>query len=75
MDHIAALLHFNKMIVKCFGHKSVPRDFPAEDLTPEYEHYPGHTNEEGQYNAYEVCLPSGDDLDPLPTLEKGLHLC
>jgi hypothetical protein len=40
---IAARLHFDNMIVEHIGPKSVPGDFPAEDLTPEYEHYRGHT--------------------------------
>ncbi len=37
--HIAAQLHFDNMITERFGRKSVPGDFPVEDLTPEYEHY------------------------------------
>jgi hypothetical protein len=59
------------MITKRIGRKSVPGDFPVEDLTPEYEHYHGHTIEEGPDNAYEEGLPDDDDLDPLPMLEAG----
>jgi hypothetical protein len=59
------------MIIECIGCKSVPGDLPAEDLTPEYEHYCGHTIEEGQDNAYEKGLPDDDDLDPLLTPEAG----
>jgi hypothetical protein len=46
-------------------------DFPAEELTPEYEHYHGHTIEEGPDNAYEEGLPNNVILDPLPTPETG----
>jgi hypothetical protein len=46
MVQIAARLHFDNMIVERIGPKSVPGDFPAEDLTPEYEHYRGHTIDE-----------------------------
>ena len=35
---IAVRLHFDNMITERFGRKSVPGDFPVEDLTPEYEH-------------------------------------
>jgi hypothetical protein len=68
---IAAQLHFNTMITECIGRKSVPGDFPVEDLTLEYEHYHGHTIEEGLDNAYEEDLPDNNDLDPLPTPEAG----
>jgi hypothetical protein len=71
MVQIAARLHFDNMITKCIGHKSAPGDFPAEDLTTEYEHYHGHTIKEGPENAYEEGLPDDDDLGPLPTLEAG----
>jgi hypothetical protein len=71
MVQIAVQLHFDNLITKCIGRKSVPGDFPAEDLTPEYEHYRGHTIEEGPDNAYEEGLPDNDDLDLLPTLEAG----
>jgi hypothetical protein len=69
--HIAARSHFDKMIIEPIGHKSIPGDFPVEDLTPEYEHYCGHTIEEGQDNAYEEGLPDNDNLDPLTTPEAG----
>ncbi len=59
------------MITECIGHKSVPGDFPTEDLTPEYEHYHGHSLEEDTDNAYEEGLPDDDNLDPLPTSEAG----
>ena len=59
------------MITKCIGHKSVPGDFSPKDLTPEYEHYPGHTIKEDTDNAYEEGLPGDDNLDPLPMLEVG----
>jgi hypothetical protein len=71
MVQIAARLHFDNMIVECIGPKSVPGDFPAEDLTPEYEHCHGHTIEEDMDNAYEDGLPDDNDLDPLPTPEAG----
>ncbi len=74
MVHLAAQLHFDKMIIKCISHKSVPGDFPTEDLTPEYEHYHGHTIEEDQDNAYEEGLPDNNDLHPLPTLEAAVGL-
>jgi hypothetical protein len=38
MVQIATQLHFDDMITERIGRKSVPGDFPAEDLTPEYEH-------------------------------------
>jgi hypothetical protein len=63
--------HFENMITKCIGRKSVPGDFPAENLTPEYEHYRGHTMEEGPDNAYEEGSPDKDNLDPLPMPEAG----
>jgi hypothetical protein len=66
---IAAQLHFDNMIAKRI--KSVPGDFPTKDLTPEYEHYHGHTIEEDTENAYEEGLPNEEDLDPLPTPEAG----
>jgi hypothetical protein len=69
--HIAAQLHFDKMIIACIGHKCIPGNFPAEDLTPEYEHYRSHTIEDGQDNAYEEGLLEDDDLDPLPMPEAG----
>jgi hypothetical protein len=59
------------MIVECIGPKSVPGDFPAEDLTPECEHYHGHTIAEDTDNAYEEGLLNDDNLDPLPTPEVG----
>jgi hypothetical protein len=59
------------MIVECIGPKSVPGDFPVEDLTPEYEHYHGHTIAEDTDNAYKEGLPNDDNLDPLPTPETG----
>jgi hypothetical protein len=68
---IAARLHFDNMITKRIGRKSVPGDFPVEDLTPEYEHYRGHTIEEDTDNAYEEGLPNNNDLEPLPTPEAG----
>jgi hypothetical protein len=68
---IAARLHFDNMIAKRIGPKSVPGDFPAEDLTPEYEHYHGHTIEEDTDNAYEEGLPNNNNLDLLPTPEAG----
>jgi hypothetical protein len=68
---ITVWLHFDKMIVEHIGPKSVPGDFPTEDLTPEYEHYQGHTIVEDTDNASEEGLPNNDDLDPLPTLEVG----
>jgi hypothetical protein len=71
MVQIAAQLHVDNMITKRIGHMSVPRDFPVEDLTPEYEHYHGHTIEEVTDNAYEEGLPNDDNLDPLPTPEMG----
>ncbi len=67
---IAVQLHFDNMITKRIGHKSVPWDFPSEDLTPEYEHYHGHTIEEDTDNAYEEGSPDNDNLDPLPTPER-----
>ena len=70
---IAVRLHFDNMITKHIGRKSVPGDFPAEDLTPEYEHYHGHTIEEDTDNAYEEGLPDNDDLDPPPTPEAGVN--
>ncbi len=63
---IAARLHFDNMIVECIGPKSNPGDFLEEDLTPEYEHYRGHTIAEDMDNAYEEGSPDNDDLDPLP---------
>ena len=69
---IAAWLHFDNMIVERIGPKSVPGNFPAEDLTPEYEHYRGHTIEEDTDNAYEEGLPDNDDLD-LPQKPKIGH--
>ncbi len=68
---IAAMVHFDNMIVERIGPKSVPGDFPAEDLTPEYEHYRGHTIAEDTDNAYEEGLPNDNNLDPLPTPEAG----
>jgi hypothetical protein len=70
---IATQLHFDNMITKRIGHKSVPGDFPTEDLTPEYEHYRGHTIKEGTDNAYEEGLPDGGNLDPLPMPEAGAN--
>jgi hypothetical protein len=59
------------MIAERIGPKSVPGDFPAEDLTPEYEHYRGHTIEEDMDNGYEEGSPNNDNLDLLPTPEVG----
>ncbi len=67
----AAQLHFDDMITECIGHKSVKEDFPAEDLTLEYEHYHGHAIKEDTDNACEECSPKNNDLDPLPMLEAG----
>jgi hypothetical protein len=39
-----------------------------EDLTPECEHYHGHTIKEGLDNAYEEGLPDNNGLDLLPVL-------
>jgi hypothetical protein len=71
MVQIAARLHFDNMITKRIGRKSVPGDLPAEDLTPEYEHYHGNIMEEGPDNAYEEDLPDDNYLDLLPTPEVG----
>ena len=71
MVQIAVWVHFDNMIVECIGPKSVPGDFPMEDLTPKYEHYHGHTIAEDTDNAYEEGLPDNDDLDPLPMPEAG----
>ena len=71
MVQIAVWLHFGNMITKRIGRKSVPGDFPVEDLTPEYEHYRGHTIEEDTDNAYEEGLPNNNNLDLLPTPEVG----
>jgi hypothetical protein len=68
---IAAWLHFDNMIVERIGLKSVPGDYPMEDLTPEYEHYRGHTIAADTDNAYEEGSPDDNDLDPLPTTEAG----
>jgi hypothetical protein len=68
MVQIAVWLHFGNMITKRIGRKSV-WDFPAEDLTPEYEHYCGHTIKEDTDNAYGTGFPSDNDLDPLPMPE------
>jgi hypothetical protein len=68
---IAARLHFDNMITKSIGHKSVPGDFPAEDLTPEYEHYYGHTIKEDTDNTYEEDLPNNEVLNLLPPPEVG----
>ncbi len=68
---IAARVHFDNMITKRIGRKSVPGDFPMEDLTPEYEHNRGHTIKEGPDNAYEEGLPNNNNLDLLPTPEVG----
>jgi hypothetical protein len=38
MVQIAARLHFDHIITKPIGPKSVPGDLTTEDLTPEYEH-------------------------------------
>jgi hypothetical protein len=71
MVQIAVWVHFDNMIVECIGPKSVPGDFPAEDLTLEYEHYHGHTIAEDTDNAYEEGSPDDNDLDPLPMLKAG----
>jgi hypothetical protein len=71
MVQIAAQLHFDNIITECIGRKSVPGDFPTEDLTAEYEHCHGHTIKEDTDNAYEEGLPDNDNLDPLPTPEAG----
>ncbi len=68
---IAVQLHFDNMISERIGRKSVPGDFPADDLTPEYEHYHGHTIKEDTDNAYEEGLPDDNDLDLLPMPEVG----
>jgi hypothetical protein len=54
---IAVWLHFDNMIAKRIGPKSVKGDFPAKDLTLEYEHYHGHIIEEDMENAYEEGSP------------------
>ena len=59
------------MIIKHIGPKCIPGGFPAEDLTPEYDQYHGHTNENDVDNAYNKCLPDNNDLYPLPTPEAG----
>ncbi len=71
MVQIAAQLHFDNMISERLGHKSISGDFPVEDLTPEYEHYHGHTIDEDTDNAYEESLPNDNNLDPLQTTEVG----
>jgi hypothetical protein len=71
MVQIAARLYFDNMIVEHISPKSVTGVFPAEDLTPEYEHYCGHTIVEDMDNAYEEGLPNDNDLDPLPTPKAG----
>jgi hypothetical protein len=71
MVQISAQSHFNNMIIKQIGRKSVPGDFSVEDLTLEYEHYRGHTIEEDQDNAYEEGLPNNNNLNPLPTPETS----
>jgi hypothetical protein len=68
---IAERLHFENMISKRIGPKSVRGDFPVEDLTPEYEHYHGNTIEEDTDNAYEEGLPEDDNLELHPMLEAG----
>jgi hypothetical protein len=68
---IAAQLHFNNVITLRIGRKSVPGDFPVEDLTLKYEHYHGQTIEDGQDNAYKEGSSDDDNLDPLPTPEAG----
>jgi hypothetical protein len=69
MVQIAAQLHFDNMITKSIGCESVPGDLTGEDLTPEYEHYRGHTIKKDMDNAYEEGLPNDGGLDPLPTPE------
>ena len=69
--HIALCTHFDKMIIERIGLHSVPGDFPTGDLTPEHEHYHGHTIEDAVGNAYEEGLIDDNDLDPLPTPEAG----
>jgi hypothetical protein len=59
------------MIAERIGPKSVPGDFSAEDLTPEYEHYSGHTIEEDTDNAYEEGSPDDNNLELHPTPEAG----
>jgi hypothetical protein len=71
MAQIAARLHFDNMIVERIGLKSVPGELPVEDLTPEYEHYHGHTIAENTDNTYEEGLPNDNNLDPLPMPEAG----
>ncbi len=39
------------MIIERIDCKTIPGDFPPEDLTLEYETYSGHTIEKDQYNA------------------------
>jgi hypothetical protein len=62
MVQIAAHLHFDNMTAKHIGPMSVPGDFPVEHLTPEYEHYHGHTIEEDMDNVYEEGLSDNNDL-------------
>jgi hypothetical protein len=69
--HIAARLHFDNMITKRIGRKSVPGDFPAEALTPKYEHYRNYTIKVDMDNADEEGLPDKNNLDLLPTPEVG----
>jgi hypothetical protein len=59
------------MITERIGPKSVPEHFPAEGLTPEYEHYRGHTIKEDLDNAYEEGLPDNNNLDLLSMPEVG----
>ncbi len=68
---IAARLQFDNMIAERIGPKSVPGDFPTEDLTPEYDHYRAHTIEVDTDNTYEEGLLNHNDLDLLPMLEAG----
>ncbi len=65
---IAARVHFDNMITERIGRKIIPGDFPTEELTPEYEHYRGHTIKEGLDKTYEEGSPDNNNLDPLPTL-------
>jgi hypothetical protein len=59
------------MTTERIGRKSVAGDLPAEDLTPKYEHYCGHTIKEGMDNAHEKGSPNKNDLDPLPMPKVG----
>jgi hypothetical protein len=63
---IAAQLHFDNMITKRIDPKSVPGDFPAEDLTPEYERYRGHTIERAGTTLMRKVHPTTTSLTRSP---------